>query len=275
MEGKRVSIYSTGAEAYRDTTKWLVAFVPVATLVAAAVALGPRLLQDAAAAPGLAEWVQGSGLALVGLALIGGGVAAVMIVGAKLLSTQPVNFAELMNDSTKLSQAFTAGVAAPYFLDDVAFARALADLAVTTPDDTATTPEDAARDAKLQGTAGVTDTLRDWALQQELSAAFSRFAWAFAAAVVLITGGFLITAGALGPAPPRFDEPSMMQVYLDQAGTAELREGTGCTDPERSAFYAVGGTWEAPVLEVDGPDCRFGARWEPTERIELRPVPSK
>ena len=39
-------VYSAGADAFRDTTKWLVAFVPIAALGTAAVVLGPLLVRS-------------------------------------------------------------------------------------------------------------------------------------------------------------------------------------------------------------------------------------
>lgn len=262
-----MSIYSTGAEAYRDTAKWLVAFVPVSTIVAGAVALGPRLLEDAAAAASPTAWAQTRVAVLVGVGLIVAGVGGVLWSGARLLRTQPVDFTALLKDSEKLREAFQNGVGVPYFLDDASYLAALKKLAATWA------TGDAVLDAELERANASTEELRSWALQQQLRPAFRTFGWVFGLGVLLIVAGFLAVAAGLGPAPIRFGTPTVVVVELSDAGAVDLATATGCTNIAESTFLAVAGTWESPVLEVDGPDCEFGAQWRPSSGgAELRPL---
>lgn len=124
-----MSIYDTGADAFRDTTKWLVAFVPIASIVAVTAAIGPRLAGDAAASESLGDWARANVLPLAGVAAVVAGVVLIVVFGANVLSTQPNDFTSMFTtDQQRLSDAFSAGVGAPFFLDDQAFKLALADL---------------------------------------------------------------------------------------------------------------------------------------------------
>lgn len=264
-----MSIYSTGAEAYRDTAKWLVAFIPVSTLVAAAVALGPQVLTQAATADSVADWLKQNGWVLVGLGVVAVGAMCIMWSGARVLSTQPERFQDLLGeqDKDRLIKAINEGAAEPYFMDDVAYRNARNRLQASWD------AKQQVDDAALQRITGATELLRAWALQQGMGAAFGKFRWALVVGIVLILGGFLLTAGALGPTAVRLDKPTVVKVRVNDAGEQDLRATTGCVDASRSSFLAIGGTWNAPVLRIDGPGCRFAAHWQPRRgQFELDPV---
>lgn len=251
-----MSIYGTGAEAYRDTTKWLVAFVPSAALVGAAALIGPRLVGNGTEADGTFDWLGDNAVALGGLTAVVAGMVLIVLLGAKVLSAQPKNFTALFTtDQAALSQAFSAGVGAPHFLDDTTFKNAIATLNADWMEKKGVADADVAR------ATATTDRLREWAFEREMAAAFKRFAYAFAAASVLIVGGFVVASVALRPLAGAIKEPKAVRVEVEPAGAKHLLAATGCTDAAATKFLAVAGTWDAPILAVDGPGCRFGAEW--------------
>jgi hypothetical protein len=261
-----VSIYSTGAEAFRDTTKWLVAFVPIASIVAAGAVIGPRLVRDAGASDSVIEWAGDNVWPLVGLAAVALGIGLVVWFGARVLSTQPKDFAQLVTtDDAKLSDAFSAGVGVPYFLDDGGFKQAIANL------DVKWSAEQSITEAELARAVAATDMLRAWALHDALATSFTRFRIWFGVGVVLVFGGLVVATATLQPSAGTVDKPEAVEVTVSQSGAADLLDSTGCTAPAETEFVAVAGTWDAPVLEVVGPNCKFGARWQPDpDLIELR-----
>ena len=255
-----MSVYSAGADAFRDTTKWLVAFVPIAALGTAAVVLGPLLVRSAQAAPSLSAWVGDNAWALGGVGAVLVGVLVVVWFGAQVLSSQPKDFGALLKTNpTRLSEAFSAGVAAPYFLDDNGFKNALAKLDVKWHQDSTTPPAD----AEVSRAAAAVEALREWALQDELAAAFKRFRIFFAIGLVLIVAGVVVAAVTINEQGASIEMPTTVQVSVNQPGAADLLKKTGCTTPAKSQYVAVAGTWDAPVLQVDGPGCLFGNRWRP------------
>jgi hypothetical protein len=264
-----VSVYSAGADAFRDSTKWLVAFVPIGALGTAAAVLGPRLVRDAESARSLSSWLGDNGWALGGLGGVLVGVLVVVRYGARVLSTQPKDIGALLTTNpTRLSQAFSAGVAAPYFLDDAAFKQALADLQVNWRPGSTAPPTD----AEVSRAAGAVDALREWALQDELATTFTRFQVWFAIGSVLIVTGVVVAAANINAPAASIDKPTNVQISLNTHGSADLLNKTGCTTPKQSRYVAVAGTWSAPVLQVEGPGCRFGNRWRPKDGdFELQP----
>jgi hypothetical protein len=254
-------VYSAGADAFRDTTKWLVAFVPVAALASAAVVLGPLLVRSAQAANSLSAWLFDNALALGGVGAVLVGVVLVVWFGARVLSSQPKDFGALLKtDPKRLSEAFSAGVAAPYFLDDNGFNNAIANLEDKWHPDSKTPPAD----AEVSRAVAAVETLREWALQGELAAAFRWFRIFFAIGLVLIVGGVVVAAVTFNQQGASIEKPTTVQVSVNQPGAADLLKETGCTTPAKSQYVAVAGTWDAPVLQVDGPGCLFGNRWRPT-----------
>ena len=117
-----MSVYGSGAEAFRDTTKWLVAFVPIAAIVASGAVLGPRLVGAMRAADSISDLLAANGLPLLGLVM----VVVVVSQGANVLSTQPKELGDLEADT--LAAAFNDGVGAPYFFDVGTYKEAMAEL---------------------------------------------------------------------------------------------------------------------------------------------------
>ena len=266
-----MSVYSAGADAFRDTTKWLVAFVPIAALGTAAAVLGPLLVRSAQTARSLSAWAGDNAWALGGVAAVLVGVMVVVWFGARVLSTQPKDFGALLKTNPKrLSDAFSVGVAAPYFLDDNGFKDALATLEAKWRPDSTTPPTD----AEVSRAAAAVEALREWALQDELAAAFRRFWKFFAIGLVLIVAGVVVAAVTIVKPSASIEKPTTVQVSVNQPGAADLLKKTGCTTPAMSQYVAVAGTWDAPVLQVDGPGCLFGNRWRPKSGdFEIHPLP--
>lgn len=266
-----MSIYGTGSEAFRDTTKWLVAFVPIASLVAAGAVIAPRLLSDATAADSPAGWVGDNVLPLVGVLAVLGGIILVTYFGAQVLSTQPREFTELLTNRENLSRAFSAGAGAPYFLDEAEFRTALGRLDAEWSEDDEQKPSD----ALVARAVGATELVREWALHDALGTAFNRFFVSFGVGTALILVGFVLAAATLEPEPGRVGEPKIVQVTVNADGARDLKKATGCREPDKTTFVAVAGRWDAPVLNADGTGCRFGATWKPDrDDIELRIPPS-
>ena len=67
-----MTVYSTGVESYRDTTKWLLALVPLASLVAAASVVVARLVMGKSAAGSWSAWATTFWPALLGWRCAGG-----------------------------------------------------------------------------------------------------------------------------------------------------------------------------------------------------------
>jgi len=62
-------------------------------------------------------------------------------------------------------------------------------------------------------------------------------------------------------------------VGLSPSGRDALTAATGCADPTATRFFAADGSWRVPTLAVEGPGCRFAARWTPrTEEATVPPV---
>jgi hypothetical protein len=256
-----MSIYGTGAEAFRDATKWLVAFVPLTTIVAGGAVIGPRLVSDLVASLSLWAWAASSVWLLVGIGVVAAGVVLVVWFGAEVLSAQPQDFTQLLRDETKLSEAFRAGVGAPYFLDDSAFRSAMADL------DATWSSEQPVEEKQLARTVAATEMLRAWAFHRALSQAFGNFRRAFGVAVALIIFGFALALTGIEPAAGTINEPTVVDVSVNHEGRVDLKKITGCTTPGQTEFLAVAGTWDAPALRVSGPGCQFAAKWQPSADV--------
>lgn len=265
-----MSVYSAGSDAFRDTTKWLVAFVPISALGTAAVVLGPRLVRSAESARSLPSWLADNVATLAGVLVVLIGVFVIVYFGASVLSTQPKEFTALLEtDETGLSKALAAGAGVPYFLDSEAFKGAVADLAVKWQN-----PSTPPTEVEINRAVGAVDALREWTLQQELSEAFKRFGILFAIGSALIVAGLVVSIVTLEPPSAAIDKPTVVKVSVNTDGAADLLKRTGCTSPTSSHYIAIAGSWSAPVLEVDGPNCRFGTRWEPRSgEFEIQPTP--
>ena len=188
-----------------------------------------------------------------------------------MLSRQPNDFGALLKtNATRLSDAFSAGVAAPYFLDDGGFKGALASLDAKWGPKSTTPPAE----AEVSRAVAAVEALREWALQDELAAAFRLFQVFFAIGLVLIVAGVVVAAVTIDHQGASIEKPTTVQVSVNHPGAADLLKKTGCTTPAKSQYVAVAGTWDAPVLQVDGPGCLFGNRWRPTSGdFEIHPLP--
>ncbi|MGH9123652.1 MAG: hypothetical protein ACRDZ8_02860 [Acidimicrobiales bacterium] len=268
-----MSIYSSGGDALRDTAKWLVSLVPVAGVVATGAVLVPRLVAAGAATNSGLSWLDAYKWPLVGLVAVVTGIGATVWWGATVLSTEPASFTAVLSNASTLSTAFSAGVGAPYFLDSEQFGQTWALVAARV---SAGDPVEA---TTLTATLGAADALRDWAYEQAVRAAFDRFKVAFSAGLVLIVAGFLTVAVTVPVPPATVGEPRAVRVVMPAAAPraaaagADLHHATGCTAAATTTFVAVGGTWATPVLQVDGPGCRFDARWHPkVDDVHLVPL---
>ena len=261
-----MSVYASGVAAYRDTTKWLAAFVPVTALVTAGVAVGPRVLRSLDAAGSVAGWLADYWLVpLCALALLGG-IVAILWTGARVLSVEPERMDALLVGAAKgeLAEAIGAGAALPYYLDKAAFDAELESWA-TAVDAGGTL---AADDPRITRLAPAVELIREWSVYHRIQAPYRLFRLAFVVGSVAITLAILVAPVQLGSATP-ITEPT--QVVVRVADEERLAEVSGCSDARRSRFTAIAGTWERPVLAVDGPGCRFGASWAPDpDEIELR-----
>lgn len=263
------SVYSTGVEAYRETTKWLAAFVPVTSLVTAAAVSGPKLIRSIQAAPSLGAWVQRYWLVLLCAVGLFGGIGAILWFGARVLRTEPADIGDLATGQAgaqDLAHAIGSGVAAPEFFSKGTFDVAMSELANAW--DTGELVGD--DDPRLTRLRPAVEALREWSVFHRIQRTYRDFGIAFVAAAVVISIAILLAPAQLGSGAP-IDEPTRVEIGVDAAGREDLAAHTGCTTPDSSSFFAVGGTWDQPQLAVDGPGCRFGATWKPDPaHIELR-----
>jgi hypothetical protein len=298
-----VSIYSTGAEAYRDTTKWLIALVPLASLVAAAAVVGPRLVTGRPAAGSWSTWIA-YGLAILGCVFVVAGICLIVAHGATVLSTAPKDVDKIVRDRLRLSQAFSAGVGYPYFLESDDFKEAVLDLNAAAPGTptaaapgtptaaapgtpTAAAPGTPTAAAPGTPTAAAPGTptalaervaaagtqLREWAFFAELGTEFGKFKDWFLRGIVLIAAGLVLAVVAINLAPAPIAQPTAAVVELSSSGATALIRSTGCQAPSTTRFVAVSGTWSSPVLETEGPGCRVNAQWRPS-RSQAQVLPA-
>jgi hypothetical protein len=263
-----VSIYSTGVDAYRDTTKWLAAFVPAVSLATAILVAGPRLLRTVETAPSVGSWLESYWLTLIcGVALFGG-MAAILATGAKVLSVEPADIADLATATggkEALAKAIGSGVTAPDFLDKQDFDQAMARLQVTAG--AGEIPLDDPTMARLKPAIAA---LREWSVFSQMKDPFKKFRVTFIMSTVAISLAVLLAPAQLGSSEA-INKPTTVEVEVDAAGAADLNNSTGCSDPGTTTFYAVAGTWDHPELRTDGPGCRFASTWLPSpDQLELR-----
>lgn len=263
-----MSVYSTGVDAYRDTTKWLAAFVPVVSLATAIVVAGPRLLRTIETAPSIGSWLENYWLTLIcGVALFGG-MAAILATGAKVLSVEPADIADLATakgGKESLAKAIGSGVAAPDFFDKPDFDQAMAKLQVVAA--AGDVPDNDPTMARLRPAIAA---LREWSVFSQMKGPFKRFRVTFILSAVAISAAVVLAPAQLGSSDA-INKPTKVEVEVDAAGAKDLNERTGCSDPGATTFYAVGGTWDHPELRTDGPGCRFASTWLPNPaQLELR-----
>jgi hypothetical protein len=269
-----MSIYAGGATAYRDTTKWLVAFLPLTALAAGAFTLGPPVIRSIQDAPSLPSWASDHWLVLVCMVVLFAGLTAILYYGAKVLSVEPTDIGDILTSPDKkstLAAAIGSGVTAPWFLDKSSFDTALAAMANAWNDTVHPPEKDDPRAARLQLAI---DALREWSVYHQIQSAFRNFRYAFIGSSLAIGVAILAAPLQLDDSIP-IDKPMHVQVDVSEAGQNALLKSTGCLDPKTSSFLAVGGSWNQPALAVDGPGCAFGAVWHPhPSEIETRLSPS-
>lgn len=266
-----MALYDSGVAAYRDTTKWLTAFVPLGSLAAATATIGPDLVWSVKHANGIGDWLTHHWIAAVCLVIVLAGIVAILYWGGKVLSIAPTDLGKVQSPefAPRLATAIGQGVTAPEFLTIDQFNAAMAALA-NSWDQPAPAPGD---ELTLTRVKAAVESLRQWAVFDRVQGAFRVFIGVFALATAAIGAGVVIAPSQLGSGP-RIDKPTAVTVRVDPAGQAELTNATGCTDPAATTFLAIDGSWLQPTLAVDGPGCRFAATWTPDpDRVEIRPAP--
>ena len=166
-----MSIYSTGAQALRDTTKWLVAFVPIATIVGAIAVFGPRLAGSVTTSGSLVEWGRDNLWPLLGVVAALAGVVVIVTFGSRVLSTQPKDFVKLLStDAEKAEQCVQRRRRRALLPDSIrpsrtpwrnCKSRGMIRVPLVTPSSTRT--------------VAATEALREWVLQNELARSFRTF----------------------------------------------------------------------------------------------------
>lgn len=267
-----MSVYSSGVTAYRDTTKWLAAFVPVTALVSAAVLVGPDLIVSAQTSSSVGEWLSDYWLVVLsGLGLLAG-ISAILICGARVLSVEPTDIGKLAEPGParrKLEVAIGEGAALPEFFNWEDFYAAMSDLA-NRWDDPDKTKRPTAEDSVLVRVKPAVESLREWSVFSRIQGPFRLFRIVFVASSVVIIAALVLAPVQL-PSAGVISKPTSVLVEVDTAGIEDLQAATGCDDAETVTFTAVGGTWDQPTLAVDGPGCHFAATWTPEpEHVEVR-----
>jgi hypothetical protein len=262
-----MSVYSTGVDAYRDTTKWLTAFVPIVSLATAILVAGPRLVSTIETTPSVGVWLEEYWLTLLcGVALFLG-MAVILATGARVLAVEPEDIGDLAVGTGRakdIANALGSGVAAPEFFDKNAFDDAMARLQAK-----ADAGEVAQDDPTLTRLKPAIDALRDWSVFSRIQRPFRIFRVAFVVSAIVIVVAVLLAPAQLGSSAS-IAKPTKVAVQVNNAGAAALRKSTGCSDPKASTFYATGGTWDHPELSADGPGCEFASVWYPDPQdIEL------
>jgi hypothetical protein len=266
-----MSVYDSGTTAYRDTTKWLVAFVPIGSLIAATTAIGPELMSSIETAPSLGAWTSENWDVAVAWILILGGIAATMLFGARVLSVAPKDLGKIQDPSfaAQLATAIGDGVTAPEFLDKNSFDKAMSDLSIALTEDKAL----AADDPRLTRLHGPIEALRQWSMFADVKGRFRNFCFAFLISTVVI-GTAVVYSTAQLQTSPAIDSPVAVDVSLSDSGERALKNETGCATEGGTTFTAVGGTWQYPRLAVEGPGCSFATTWIPRAgQAEVLPVP--
>lgn len=269
-----MSVYSSGVDAYRDTTKWLSAFVPVASLITAGLVVGPEVVTTIERATSVEEWLTQNWLLLGCLVALFGGIAAILWSGAQVLSVEPKDLGDLWltaegrSSGKSLAKVITAignGAAAPYFYDVETIERSMAQLANAFDNNKADEVE-----TGLKRLEPAVVLVREWSVFSQSQQPFTRFRWVFVGSSIAIAIALCVAPTQLASSA-KVDKPTPVEVEVDTAGGAELARATACSDPAGTIYTAIGGTWSQPQLAVDGPGCAFGATWWPEpDHIELR-----
>ncbi len=265
-----MSVYTSGTEAYRDTVKWLCAFLPVGTLVASGVTLGPALVASAAGTGSVRAWLRDAWPLLICLAAVAIAIGAVLVAGGQALGAQASRSSDLINTSTpsRESNAYTAavgaGALAPWYLDRATFESEFA--AVFEHQDDGATP-----DERLLGRVeSAVEVTRDWSTHYHTRKAYRVFLFTFGASILAVIGSTLVSASRR--VSETIDKPTPVDVAFSVEGINRFSKATGCDDPATAAFVVVDGSWDHPVLSATGSGCIFGIEWRPTSAdAQVRP----
>ncbi|QIK66841.1 hypothetical protein G7072_11250 [Nocardioides sp. HDW12B] len=266
-----MSVYDSGVSAYRDTTKWLVAFVPIGSLIAAAVTLGPDLVESIQASNGVGNWLGDYWFAVICGVVFLLGIGAILYFGAAVLSVAPTDIGAIQEDAfaPTLAKAIGEGVAAPEFFTPEAFRSAMADLANAWDGKDPVSDDD----PRLTRLRTPLENLRQWSIFNSVQARFSDFVLAFILGVAAISTAIILAPAQLNVGPA-IEKPTVVLVELSDTGEADLEKATSCSGTD-TVFTAIDGTWKHPTLAVDGTGCDFGATWRPGPgEAEIRPQPA-
>jgi hypothetical protein len=234
---------------YKDLAKWLIGFVPVATLLGMGVAIAPDAPQIAAHGPG--------GLTLLaGLAVL---TAMVAMLGtcAYVLAAGPSTWAQLTAEQGWMSAAFsTYSVGRPYFLDSTKFDDA--DLACRT-DPT---------DSRLKVVADVSSKIVALSADLNARARFKTFLWVFVIGSLVVVAGVLTVLISSTGVQRFYAKPTSVTLHVPSSATGSFGSATGCTSPATTQAVAIGGTLDAPELRLFGPGCQ-GTSWSPPNSLGI------
>jgi len=255
-----MSIYKSSIDGYRDTTKWLAAFTPVTAILTAVVVTGAPVGASLAGASDVGEWLGQHLLLVLCVLAVFVSVGAILWQAARVLSVQPKEVVTILDDTTPqtakaLETAFGAGILAPDFYSEASFEVATQVFyAALKPGQEL--PKD--RDRLVLAF----ESLREWKLFTDTRRQFGRFLITIGIGALVICVAIAVAVTQIGMGGP-ITQPTRVQVTLGSNGAAALRQATGCTDPTHSTFYALRGTWDAPMLAVTGAGCSVPATWAP------------
>lgn len=188
-----MSVPATSAAAYRDSTKWLASFLPITALATAGVVLGPRLLDSLAEAESFGTWVRTSWIALLAVLCLVLAIGAVLITGASVLSAEGPSFDELRQNPQRrkaLSEAIGRGLAAPHYFSIEDYTDDLTRL-------NAMSVHDRAAATETERSVLALDTVRDWAVLQEVKDRYRVFLRTFLVATLVMGVAGIAAAAAL------------------------------------------------------------------------------
>ncbi len=249
-----MSLYGSGGAAYRDATKWLIGFAPIASMIAVGGAVvAPLAQQNGTSSVDSALWLG------VGIAFVLIGIALVLGAGSAVLLTHANDFSEISSKPSQLDAAFAAGVGVPYYFASTKFIDEMQELA----SGTAAPDSDVAKRA-----LHVTGPLQEWALTQRLRSRWGYFVGFFVLGLSMTLGGLVLSALNIRDVPV---QPIRVELRGPIPSSGVASDRFDCRDPENAEFWLVAGTWDEPVLEVDGPGCS-GIRWTPRDGTDARPT---
>lgn len=236
---------------YKDTAKWLLAFLPVSTLAGAAAVLRPHI--GAIREVGGVSWVQANPWNAIAF-----GLPIVVVLGLaygclRVMLAKSDPYERLEQNQTWMSEAFSQyGVGIPEFNDSSKFTDAIEEASNGTDGSRA---DDIAKVVP-----------RIVALSAELNARtrFVQFAWGYGIGLVAIA----VCALYLSQQSVPLATPLRAEVHVGTDSEPEFTTLTGCADAATTKAVAIGGTNESPVLRLYGDDCK-SIEWQPDGDIDV------